>query len=55
MSLPLYQHVFEEGELKGRLEERHNVAKQLLDVLDVKTIAKKTGLSIAEVEKLKGN
>jgi len=47
----------EEGELKGRLqgdfEARYNVAKQLLDVLDVETIAQKTGLSIAEVEKLK--
>ncbi len=34
-------------------EKAHEIAKQLLDVLDIKTIAQKTGLSIEDVEKLK--
>jgi len=38
-----------EAEKEGKLE----TAKNLLDVLDVETIALKTGLSIIEVEKLK--
>jgi len=38
---------------QGRFESKIEIAKQLLDVLDVDTIAKKTGLSIKEIEKLK--
>jgi predicted transposase/invertase (TIGR01784 family) len=40
---------------KGRLEEKMRLAEQLLDVLDVDIIAQKTGLSIADLEKLKKN
>ncbi len=44
-----------EGQAKGKLEEKINIAKELLDILDVGTIAQKTGLSIKEVEGLKKN
>ncbi len=36
-----------------REEEKREIAKNLLDVLDVETISKKTGLTIEEVEKLR--
>ena len=38
---------------EGRQEERLEIAKSLLDVLDVETIAQKTGLAVAEVRQLK--
>ena len=38
---------------EGRLEEKLDIARNLLDVLDDETIAKKTGLSIEEVKKLR--
>lgn len=41
------------AEEKGRLSERINIAKNLLDVLDNETISAKTGLSIEEIEKLR--
>jgi len=37
-----------EGEKQAKIE----IAKNLLDVLDIKTIAKKTGLSISEIEEI---
>lgn len=37
----------------GRKEEKLEIAKSLLDVLDVETIALKTGLNVTEVKKLK--
>ena len=43
----------EDGIEKGKIEEKIEIAKNLLDVLDKETIAKKTGLSIEEIEKLK--
>ena len=39
--------------LEGLQEGKLEVARQLLDVLDVETIAQKTGLSVAEVQELK--
>jgi predicted transposase/invertase (TIGR01784 family) len=42
-----------EGKEEGRLEEKLAIAQQLLDVLDVAAIAKRTGLSIEQVEELK--
>ena len=38
---------------EGRKEEKYEIAKNLLDILDEETIAKKTGLTIDEVKKLK--
>jgi hypothetical protein len=38
---------------EARKEERIIIAKNLLDVLDVETIAKKIGLTVDEIEKLK--
>ena len=38
-----------EGEKKAKIE----IAKSLLDVLDIETISIKTGLSVEEIEKLK--
>ena len=43
----------QEGERLGRQEERLEIAKSLLDILDVETIAQKTGLAVAEVRQLK--
>lgn len=41
------------GEARGKAEAKLELAQQLLDVLDVATIAKKTGLTIKEIEQLK--
>ena len=42
----------EEGLKEGRIKEKRNLAKSLLDVLDIETISKKTGLSIEEIKRL---
>ena len=42
----------EEGIKKGRKEEQIKIARSLLDILDIETIAIKTGLSIEEVKEL---
>ena len=43
----------QEGKKEGKLEAKLEIARQLLDVLDVETIARKTGLSLAEIEALR--
>ena len=43
---------FKEGELRGELKAKKKLAKSLLDVLDIETISKKTGLSIDEFKRL---
>lgn len=43
------------GEVRGEAKAKLKVAKALLDVLDVDTIAQKTGLSIDQVEELKSS
>jgi predicted transposase/invertase (TIGR01784 family) len=47
------QDGLDEGEQKGRQEERLEIARQLLDVLDAETISQKTGLSVAVIQQLK--
>ena len=42
-----------QGIQKGTIQKAIEIAKNLLDVLDVKTISLKTGLSIEEINKLK--
>jgi predicted transposase/invertase (TIGR01784 family) len=42
-----------EGKIEGKLEEKIEIAKNLLDILDIETIALKTGLSLEEVQSLK--
>ncbi len=42
----------EEGRKEGRKEEKLQIAKNLLDILDIETISNKTGLSIQEIKKL---
>ena len=42
-----------EGREEGKLQERINIAKQLLDVLDNETIALKTGLTVEEIQSLR--
>ena len=37
---------------EGIIEEKRNIAKSLLDALDIETISKKTGLSIEEIKRL---
>ena len=37
----------------GRLQAQYEIAKNLLDVLDIETISIKTGLSIDEIENLR--
>ena len=41
-----------EGKEEGRKEEKIEIAKNLLDILDIEIISKKTGLSIEEIKKL---
>ena len=41
------------GEKRGEKKAKIEIAKSLLDVLDIKTISLKTGLNIDEIEKLK--
>jgi predicted transposase/invertase (TIGR01784 family) len=41
-----------EGKLEGKLEGKMEVAVNLLDVLDIETISKKTGLSIEQITEL---
>ena len=43
----------EKGIKQGQYHEKINIAKNLLDVLDNKTIAIKTGLTIEEIQKLR--
>ena len=43
----------QEGKQEGREEEKIEIAKQLLDILDDKTIAQKTGLSIDFIKSLR--
>jgi predicted transposase/invertase (TIGR01784 family) len=43
----------EEGIEEGEKKKAVSIARNLLDVLDTKTIAKKTGLTEEEVEKLR--
>ena len=42
-----------EGKAEGKKEQAIEIANNLLNVLDSKTIASKTGLTIEEIEKLK--
>ncbi len=42
----------QDGKTEGRQEERLEIARSLLDLLDAETIAEKTGLSIAQVQQL---
>ncbi len=49
----LQQTRFEEGIEKGKRERQYEIARNLLDVLDTKTISQKTGLSYQELEALK--
>lgn len=37
---------------QGRIEEKINIAKKLMDVLEIKVIAEKTGLTLRQVENL---
>ena len=43
----------ERGMEKGAMQEKIEIAKNLLDILDVETISLKTGLSIQQIETLK--
>jgi len=45
----------EKGIEKGKLDEKINIAKNLLDVLDDKTITLKTGLTLHDIKKLRKN
>lgn len=58
MNLALkFQEAEERGEARGRLEGKLEaileMAKNFLDILDDKTIAMKTGLSVDKVEELR--
>ncbi|MEG2058069.1 MAG: Rpn family recombination-promoting nuclease/putative transposase, partial [Romboutsia sp.] len=43
----------EQGLEQGKIQEKIQIAKSLLDILDLETISKKTGLSVEEVKALK--
>lgn len=38
---------------EGKSEEKYNIAKKLLDILDDETIAIRVGISVTEVKKLR--
>lgn len=42
------------GEIMGRKRQAIEIAKNLLDLLDIETISQKTGLSVEEIKELKG-
>jgi predicted transposase/invertase (TIGR01784 family) len=44
-----------EGKLEGKLESQIEIARNLLDILDVKTIAQKTGLSVQKINEIANN
>jgi hypothetical protein len=44
-----------EAKNQGRMEEKMNIAKKLIDVLDVEVIAEKTGLTIGQVKNLENH
>jgi predicted transposase/invertase (TIGR01784 family) len=44
----------QEGIEKGRNQEKLEIARNLLDILDIEMIMQKTGLSQAEIEQLRG-
>ena len=46
-------NIFREMEEKAKKEKAIEIAKNLLDILDIETIALKVGLSIEEVKKLR--
>jgi hypothetical protein len=43
------------AEQEGRQKERLEIARQLLDVLDVETISQKTGLTVTEIQSLRSH
>jgi predicted transposase YdaD len=45
----------EEGREEGAKEKAIQIARSLLDVLDMQTISQTTGLSVAEVEQLRNS
>ncbi len=51
-SLDEKEYVINQYIEEGRLEERINIAEKLKDVLDAKTIADKTGLTVGQVKNL---
>jgi len=47
------QKGLQQGKELGEKQAKIEIARNLLDVLDAETIAKKTGLSIEEIEAIK--
>ena len=47
------QQGMEQGIVKGEKQKAMEIAKNLIDILDTETIAKNTGLSIVEVERIR--
>lgn len=50
-----YNTLIYEAQEKGKKNEKLSIAKSLLDVLDIETIALKTGLTVEQVNTLKGD
>lgn len=50
--LEIEKDILNRGINQGRFEEKINIAKKLLDVLEVEVIAEKTGLSINQIKNL---
>jgi uncharacterized small protein (DUF1192 family) len=49
----MFDSSYGDGKKDGQYQEKLNIAKNLLDVLDIETISSKTGLKREEVERLK--
>ena len=45
----------EKGIAEGKAEAKIEIARSLLDVLPVEMISQKTGLSVGEIEELRGD
>jgi predicted transposase/invertase (TIGR01784 family) len=49
------QDGLKKGRQEGRQEEKLEIARQLLDLLDVETISQKTGLTVTEIQALRSH
>jgi predicted transposase YdaD len=49
------QEGWRQGLEEGDRQARITIAKQLLDILDLETIAQKTGLSVEEIEQVRSD
>ena len=52
IELQTERDIVNEAKKQGRMEEKINIAKNLMDVLDIEIIAEKIGLTVAQVKNI---